>query len=112
MPVPAEGTIFFEFKMEGQGGSCDGPDQVNEGIFLQYNVGRMARFTANQAPFSSNPLYTNELHFIPPGNGNPLLLNTILGHNILSLFLRLLSANTQFRWFQPSPTSTSWTFGD
>ena len=33
------GTIFFEFKMEGQGGSCDGPDQVNEGIFLQYNVG-------------------------------------------------------------------------
>ena len=25
MPVPAGGTIFFEFKMEGQGGSCDGP---------------------------------------------------------------------------------------
>ena len=46
MAVPAGGTIFFEFKMEAQSApGCDGPDQVNEGVFLQYNVGGMAGFT-------------------------------------------------------------------
>ena len=49
------GTIFFEFKMEGQGGSCDGPDQVNEGIFLQYNVGAGWQDLLSNNHFSSNP---------------------------------------------------------
>ena len=53
--------------MEGQGGSCDGPDQVNEGIFLQYNVGAgWQDLPANQPPFSSNPMpYTNERTLFP-----------------------------------------------
>ena len=109
MPVPAGGTIFFEFKMEGQGGSCDGPDQVNEGIFLQYNVGAgWQDLPANQAPFSSNPMpYTNEAYFIPPGNGNPLApqYNTWAQYSI-PIPAVAWSANTQFRWFQPSPTSS------
>ena len=113
MPVPAGGTIFFEFKMEGQGGSCDGPDQVNEGIFLQYNVGAgWQDLPTNQAPFSSNPMpYTNEAYFIPPGNGNPLApqYNTWTQYSI-PIPAVAWSANTQFRWFQPSPTSASWDF--
>ena len=113
VPVPAGGTIFFEFKMEGQGGSCDGPDQFGEGIFLQYNVGAgWQDLAANQAPFSSNPMpYTNEAYFIPPGNGNPLSPQfTNWEQYSIPIPPAAWSANTQFRWFQPSPTSTSWDF--
>ena len=38
IPVPAGGDIIFEFKMEGQGGSCDGPDLIGEGIMLSENL--------------------------------------------------------------------------
>ena len=69
MAVPAGGTIFFEFKMEAQSApGCDGPDQVNEGVFLQYNVGAgWQDLPANQAPFSSNPMHIQmKFYFIPP----------------------------------------------
>ena len=40
IPVPAGGTIIFEFKMEAQSApGCDGPDLLNEGIMIQYNTG-------------------------------------------------------------------------
>ena len=114
MAVPAGGTIFFEFKMEAQSApGCDGPDQVNEGIFLQYNVGAgWQDLPANQAPFSSNPMpYTNEAYFIPPGNGNPLSPQYMTwAQYSIPIPAVAWSANTQFRWFQPSPTSASWDF--
>ena len=64
---------FLNLKWRLISAGCDGPDQVNEGVFLQYNVGGMQGFTKTKLPFSSNPMpYTNEAYFIPPGNGNPL----------------------------------------
>ena len=113
IPVPLGGTIFFEFKMEGQGGSCDGPDQTNEGIMIQYKTGGIWQdMGAPQVPFSSNPPpYNNEAYFIPPGNGNPLSpqYNTWAQYSI-PIPAAAWSANTQFRWIQTSPTSASWDF--
>tara|TARA_B100000902_G_scaffold399539_1_gene470888 strand:+ start:422 stop:5818 length:5397 start_codon:yes stop_codon:yes gene_type:complete len=115
IPVPAGGTIFFEFKMEGQGGSCDGPDLTNEGIFLQYRTSPLNPWQdlgANQAPFSTNPPpYTNEAYFIPPGNGNPLSpqYNTWAQYSI-PIPPPAFSATTEFRWYQSSASGNTWDF--
>ena len=115
IPIPLGGTLFFEFKMEGQGGSCDGPDLMNEGIMLQYSTNGGAVWQdmgAPLAPFNANPPpYTNEAYFIPPGNGNPLSpqYNTWDQYSIPIPPLAW-SANTKFRWIQTSASSTNWDF--
>ena len=67
----------------------DGPDQVNEGIFLQYNVQLGKDLLINQPPFSSNPIpYTNERTLFPQGMEILACPQYNTWDNILSLFLR------------------------
>ena len=67
IPVPAGGTIVFDFKMEAQSGSCDGPDLIGEGIMLQFNTGTgWTDVPAAMFPFNQNPMpYTNKAYFCP-----------------------------------------------
>jgi hypothetical protein len=111
IPVPAGGDIIFEFKMEGQGGSCDGPDLIGEGTMLQYRVGAgiWQDVTATMWPFSLNPMpYTNKAYFCPT---SPALqsFNTWAQYSI-PIPAAAFSAATQFRWRQISPTSQQWDF--
>jgi hypothetical protein len=111
IPVPAGGNIIFEFKMEGQGGSCDGPDLIGEGTMLQYRVGGgiWQDMPAVMFPFDQNPMpYTNKAYFCPT---NPQL-QSFTSWNQYSIPIPALafSANTQFRWRQISPTSQNWDF--
>ena len=111
IPVPAGGNIIFEFKMEGQGGSCDGPDLIGEGTMLQYRVGGgiWQDMPAVMFPFNQNPMpYTNKAYFCPT---NPQL-QSFTSWNQYSIPIPALafSANTQFRWRQISPTSQNWDF--
>lgn len=110
IPVPVGGDIIFEFKMEGQGGSCDGPDLIGEGIMLQYNTGGVWQdVNAPMFPFNQNPMpYTNKAYFCPT---NPQL-QSFTSWNQYSIPIPALafSANTQFRWRQISPTSQNWDF--
>ena len=109
MPVLG-GTIFFEFKMEGQGGSCDGPDQVNEGIFLQYNVGGMARFASNQHHLVVIQCIHKRSILYSPWEWKSFISSIQYMAQYSIPIPGIWSANTQFRWFQPSPTSASWDF--
>ena len=110
IPVPTGGTIVFQFKMEQQSGSCDGPDLIGEGIMLQYNTG--SGWTDVQAaifPFTQNPMpYTNKAYFCPT---NPNLQSfTSWNQYQIPIPVAAYSANTQFRWIQTSPTSAQWDF--
>jgi gliding motility-associated-like protein len=112
IPVPAGGDIIFEFKMEGQGGSCDGPDLIGEGTMLQYRVGGAAIWQdvpAAMWPFSLNPMpYTNKAYFCPT---NPALQSfTSWNQYTVPIPAAAFSAATQFRWRQISPTSQQWDF--
>ena len=110
VPVPTGGTIIFEFKMEQQSGSCDGPDLIGEGIMLQYNTG--AGWTDMPAafwPFNQNPMpYTNEAYFCPT---NPNLQSlTSWNQYQIPIPAAAFGPNTQFRWIQTNPTSAQWDF--
>ena len=110
IPVPAGGTIVFEFKMEAQSGSCDGPDLIGEGIMLQFNTGAgWTDVPATMFPFDQNPMpYTNKAYFCPT---NPNLQSfTAWNQYQIPIPALAFSANTQFRWIQTNPTSAQWDF--
>ncbi|MBT7481331.1 MAG: hypothetical protein HN677_02950 [Flavobacteriales bacterium] len=111
IPVPAGGDIIFEFKMEGQGGSCDGPDLIGEGTMLQYRVaaGIWQDMPATMWPFNLNPMpYTNKAYFCPT---NPQLQSfTNWNQYSIPIPAAAFSASTEFRWRQISPTSQNWDF--
>jgi len=111
IPVPAGGDIIFEFKMEGQGGSCDGPDLIGEGTMLQYRVGAgiWQDMPATMWPFNLNPMpYTNKAYFCPTSPA----LQSFTNWNQYSIPIpaAAFSATTQFRWRQISPTNQNWDF--
>ena len=110
IPVPSGGDIIFEFKMEGQGGSCDGPDLIGEGIMLQFNTGSgWTDVAAPMFPFNQNPMpYTNKAYFCPT---NPQL-QSFNSWNQYTIPIPPLafSANTQFRWRQISASSVQYDF--
>ena len=105
--------IIFEFKMEQQSGSCDGPDLIGEGTMLQYRVGPAPAIwqdvTTTMWPFNLNPMpYTNKAYFCPI---NPALQSfTNWNQYSIPIPAAAFSANTQFRWRQISPTSANWDF--
>ena len=110
IPVPTGGTILFEFKMEQQSGSCDGPDLIGEGIMLQYNTGTgWTDIPTTQFPFNQNPMpYTNKAYFCPT---NPQLQTfTSWNQYQIPIPAAAYSANTSFRWIQTNPTSAQWDF--
>ena len=113
IPVPITGgSISFEFKMEDQGGACDGPDLSNEGTMVQYSINNGVNWTdisSTVFPFSSNPPpYTNKAYFCPT-NPNLQTLNAWNQYTI-DIPAATYGLNTRFRWIQTGPTSASWDF--
>ncbi|MFT4903025.1 MAG: hypothetical protein ACI84S_000730 [Thalassomonas sp.] len=112
IPVPTGGDVIFEFKMEGQGGTCDGPDLVDEGVMLQYRVGGAGIWQdmpATMWPFTLNPMpYTNKAYFCPTNTAQQSM--TAWSQYSIPIPVAAFSANTQFRWTQVNPTSQSWDF--
>ena len=112
IPVPAGGTIIFEYKMEGQGGSCDGPDLAAEGTMLQYSTNNGITWIdmpANFFPFNLNPApYTNIAYFSPL---NPQLqtFNSWTQYSI-PIPAAAWGPSTRFRWSQTSASSTNFDF--
>ena len=113
IPVPITGgSISFEFKMEDQGGACDGPDLLNEGTMVQYSINNGVSWTdisSTVFPFSSNPPpYTNKAYFCPT-NPNLQTLNAWNQYTI-DIPAATYGLNTRFRWIQTGPTSANWDF--
>jgi gliding motility-associated-like protein len=93
------GFICFDLRFEQQGGSapCEGPDQPDEGVYLQYSTNNGATWnninyfnpdTNNSSGGASSPLVTwgNYCFPIPPGAQTPA---------------------TQIRWFQINTSGSS-----
>ena len=112
MGIPLGGNLVFEYKMEGQGGSCDGPDLAAEGTMIQYSTNNGITWIdmpANQFPFDVNPApYTNIAYFSPL---NPQLqtFNSWAQYSI-PIPPAAWGPATKFRWSQTSASSTQYDF--
>jgi gliding motility-associated-like protein len=93
IPVDAScgGNICFDFRQETQGGACDGPDQSNEGVYLQYKITGGAWTTIN---------YFNPVGFPYTGWQN----------HCFAIPVPAQTTTTQFRWQQTNSSGTTWDF--
>ena len=92
-PVDAScgGNICFDFRQETQGGSCDGPDQTNEGVYVQYKTAGGAWTTITYFNPVGFPFTGWQNHcFAIPGPAQ--------------------TTTTQFRWQQTNSSGTQWDF--
>ena len=110
--VSSGGDLAFEYKMEAQSGSCDGPDLALEGTMIQYSINFGATWIdmpANFFPFNVNPApYTNIAYFSPL---NPQLQTfTSWNQYTIPIPLAAQTANTIFRWSQIAASSTQFDF--
>ena len=88
IPVDAScgGDICFDFRQETQGGACDGPDQANEGVYLQYKTATGTWTTIN---------YFNPVGFPFTGWQN----------HCFPIPAAAQTSTTQFRWQQTNASS-------
>ena len=93
IPVDAScgGDICFDFRQETQGGACDGPDQANEGVYLQYKTAGGAWTTIT---------YFNPVGFPFTGWQN----------HCFPIPAAAQTTTTQFRWQQTNSSSTAYDF--
>ena len=93
IPVDAScgGNICFDFRQETQSGTCDGPDQTNEGVYLQYKITGGAWITI---------FYFNPVGFPYTGWQN----------HCFGIPLAAQTTTTQFRWQQTNASSSSFDF--
>lgn len=93
IPVDAScgGNICFDFRQETQGGACDGPDQSNEGVYVQYKTAAGAWTTI---------YYFNPVGFPYTGWQN----------HCLAIPVPAQTTTTQFRWQQTNSSGTTWDF--
>ena len=92
-PVDAScgGDICFDFRQETQGGACDGPDQTNEGVYVQYKTAGGAWTTIT---------YFNPVGFPFTGWQN----------HCFAIPVPAQTTTTQFRWQQTNSSGTQWDF--
>ncbi|MCW5906933.1 MAG: gliding motility-associated C-terminal domain-containing protein [Chitinophagales bacterium] len=85
--VNAGVTICFDMKFaqQGQNAPCEGPDEPDEGVYLQYSINNGASWT--------------DIHYFNPNGGSdPQLVNW--NNWCFPVPTVALTANTRFRWFQ------------
>lgn len=102
------GTLTFDFKMATQGGTnpCEGPDEADEGVSLQYSIDYGATwldivyFSPNGTQMAANP-----------GGNNSISTPTSPFLNWATYSFSVPPAGmtpcTRFRWFQPFNTSAT-----
>lgn len=93
VPVDAScgGDICFDFRQETQGGTCDGPDQTNEGVYLQYKT--------------AGGIWTTITYFNPVG-----FPYTGWQNHCFPIPVAAQTSTTQFRWQQTNASGTTWDF--
>ena len=86
-PGVAGVTICFDmvFAIQGNAAPCEGPDEPDEGVYLQYSV-------------DGGSTWVNINYFDPNGGNDPQLTNW--NNWCFELPAAALSSNTMIRWFQ------------
>ena len=93
--APAGGTICFDmlFSEQGDNSPCEGPDEPDEGVFLQYSID------------GGNTWVTIE-YFDPNGGNDPQLVNW--NNWCFEIPQAALTNNVQFRWFQDADSGAAY----
>ena len=90
----AGATICFDLLMAAQGGTapCEGPDEPQEGVYLQYKIGNGPWVTIN--------------YFDPNGGSDPDLINW--KNWCFQLPAAALTSNVSIRWFQDADSGADY----
>lgn len=93
--APAGGTICFDllFSEQGDASPCEGPDEPDEGVYLQYSTD------------GGNTWVTIE-YFDPNGGNDPQLVNW--NNWCFEIPQAALTNNVQFRWFQDADSGAEY----
>lgn len=93
--APAGGTICFDllFAKQGLSSPCEGPDEPDEGVYLQYSVDNGATWIT--------------IHYFDPNGGNdPQLVNW--NNWCFPIPAGALVNNVKFRWFQDADSGAQY----
>lgn len=93
--APLGGTICFDLLFAKQGGAspCEGPDEADEGVFLQYSIDNGASWVT--------------IHYFNPNGGNdPQLINW--NNWCFAIPAAALVNNVKFRWFQDADSGAAY----
>lgn len=104
------GNICFDFKMARQGDAspCEGPDEADEGVSLQYSIDGglnwvdIVYFSPDGNLLPSNPGGNNSI--TPPGG---ITQFTSWANYSFPIPPAAMTNSTRFRWFQPFNTSAT-----
>ena len=88
-------TICFDmlFAEQGVASPCEGPDEPDEGVYLQYSI-------------DNGVTWATVNYFDPNGGNDPLLINW--NNWCFQLPAAALTANTQIRWFQDNDSGAAY----
>lgn len=89
------GTICFEmrFSIQGDAAPCEGPDEPDEGVYLQYSI--------------NNGSTWNTINYFDPLGGNDPILTTWQQY-CFNIPLAAQTTNTQIRWFQDATSGAEY----
>jgi hypothetical protein len=93
--VNAGVTICFDmlFAEQGDASPCEGPDEPDEGVYLQYST-------------NNGTTWTDINYFDPNGGNDPTLVNW--NNWCFPVPPAALTANTRFRWFQDNDSGADY----
>lgn len=93
--APAGGTICFDllFSVQGDASPCEGPDEPDEGVFLQYST-------------NGGTTWTTINYFNPNGGNDPQLVNW--NNWCFEMPPGALVDGVQFRWFQDADSGSQY----
>jgi len=93
--APAGGTICFDllFAEQGDASPCEGPDEPDEGVFLQYST-------------NGGTTWTTITYFDPNGGNDPQLVNW--NNWCFPIPPGALVNGVQFRWFQDADSGAEY----
>ncbi len=93
--APAGGTICFDmlFAEQGDNSPCEGPDEPDEGVYLQYSVDGGTNWITIE-------------YFDPNGGNDPQLVNW--NNWCFPIPAGALTNNVQFRWFQDADSGAEY----
>jgi len=95
LPATAGVTVCFDmlFSVQADAAPCEGPDEPDEGVYLQYSTNGGSNWTT--------------IHYFDPNGGNdPQLVNW--NNWCYALPPAAISANTQIRWFQDNDSGADY----
>lgn len=92
--APLGGTICFDMRFARQGGNspCEGPDEPQEGVYIQYSINNGANWVTIN-------------YFNPNGGSDPMLINW--NNWCFNIPAAALTSNVKFRWFQDNVSSAA-----